>query len=484
MSTTALAPATGTVAPVVRAVIPGLGQGATQGWRRLLTSVTATATGARDLEGPWLDANATVDLPPGALVLAVDRYPDRWEITAHRADTHGLAAIAAWTRRSPLGRREATRLRALLTEASPRHTARTLIAPNRDDSTCNTCQSAVPAGLGWIHHTPTGPVPVCASCPPRPRANHRPGRCARCGGWVAAREGTVVLVGAPAPARGAGRHRPLHTVCPQDPKPGPPLTADAWCTDCRTLVPAGTGYWKSGPHHSPGDCTQPDDGLPRWILHVPAGEPAWKTGSVRRIRHTPRPGEPLLPPDMPGGRILTDTGLMTVLGHVLDLRTTAKGRTLALVRAATWIEAAPLLGEELEAALTARPDGGTFLAREVIERIHGDRGWVAEITGHDPRHGLARTFLTSQTDYDEADRRGHSGVMDAWTMRPRRIYEVSRPVGPPARNWRDLRRLHGQRTRVTEEKRYFARVNADGDIVRISMEEVEAWLSVALEWMS
>ncbi|ATM24664.1 hypothetical protein SMD44_p10165 (plasmid) [Streptomyces alboflavus] len=175
---------------------------------------------------------------------------------------------------------------------------------------------------------------------------------------------------------------------------------------------------------------------------------------------------------------------MTVLARILDLRTTRRGRTLALVRPATWSEAVPLLAEETELALAARPDGGTFLARAVIERVCGDTGWVAEITGHDARHGLARTFLRPQTDYDQAEAHGHHGVLDAWTLRPRRVYELSRPVGPAPKNWRSIRRSLGLRARVTAEQRAFVRVDAEGDIIEITRQEVEAWLGVALEWMS
>ncbi|MGX8910258.1 hypothetical protein ACR820_34415 [Streptomyces netropsis] len=58
-----------------------------------------------------------------------------------------------------------------------------------------------------------------------------------------------------------------------------------------------------------------------------------------------------------------------------------------------------------------------------------------------PRQGLACQFLRPQTDYDNADACGHTGVLDAWALRPRRVYEVSRPVGPPAKNWREIRRM-------------------------------------------
>ncbi|MFF4534261.1 hypothetical protein ACFY1P_33940 [Streptomyces sp. NPDC001407] len=484
-ATTTAAQTTATPAPVARTLIPAHGPGAAGGWRRLLTAVPAHASSTRDLEGDWLDAGATVQLPVGALVVAVDHHhgPDRWEITALRAHAEGLHEVARWTRRSPLGRRETIRLRALLDPAAAHHTARTLTTPNRDSGTCRRCGHDLPSGTGLVHHTPSGTVLVCRTCPARPArlpVNIRPGRCAVCSGWVAAKDGIAVLIGN---STGDGRYQPVHRVCPEHPLPGPPLTADAWCLDCHTPVPAGTGYWLRGPHHAPGTCTPPPDGLPRWIITIPHNDTPWTTGTVRRIHHTPRPGEPHLPEGLPGGRIIADTGHMTVLAHVLDLRTTQRGRTLALVRAATWTEAAPLLAAELDTALKAQPDGGTFLARAVIERLHGDRGWVAEITGHDPRHGLARHFLRPQTDYDNADAHGHTGVLDAWTLRPRRVYEVSRPIGPPAKNWRDIRRTN-PRARVTEEHRAFVRVTADGDIVEITREEAQAWPSAALEWMS
>ncbi|MFI8932534.1 hypothetical protein ACIG3E_33340 [Streptomyces sp. NPDC053474] len=477
--------------PTVRAAVPALGAGAAGGWRRLLTAIAPTATGAHGLEGPWLPAGATAAIPAGALIVAVDHHPGppRWDITALRATTPSddssdgdgvLIEAAHFSRRSPLGRREITALRRLLAPGAHQHTARLLTAPNRKPGRCRHCDRPVATGQGLVRYTPTGSVLLCAACPDRPRqllANLTAGRCAVCSGWVAARTGTAHLV--------HDRYQPAHHTCPDQVLPGPPLRADAWCKECRTPVKAGTGYWQRGPHHAPGTCPTPADGLPRWVVPVPARQAAaWHEGQIRRIHHTPRPGEPLLPEGLPGGRILAESGHMSVLAHVLALRTTRRGRTLALVRAATWPEAVPQLAAEVELALAARPDGATFLARAVIERICGDRGWVAEITGHDPRYGLSRTFLRPQSDYDQADARGHRGIFDAWTLRPRRVYELSRPIGPARSDWRRVRRTWGPDARVTNEERAFVRVNADGDIIEITREEVEAWLSTALEWMS
>ncbi|MET9779076.1 hypothetical protein ABZ023_33320 [Streptomyces sp. NPDC006367] len=470
-------------APSVPADIPGPAPGAMSGWRLMITAISTRARVVRDLDGMWLTPGARTVLSDGALVLAVDIHdaPRRWTITALRVTPDGTEEAGRWQRRSPLGPREINALRALLAGDAAGHMVRVLAEPNPAPAVCRACGQALPTGQGLAHRTPAGHVTTCRPCPVPPfGVNPDAGRCADCSGWVSAGEGLL------APAPGApGRYRPVHRACPDQPLPGPPLRAATWCLECRTTIPAGTGYWDHGPHHTPGHCALPVDGLPRWSVRVPARESTdWMPGQVRRIQHTPAAGEPALPEGLPGGRILADTGHMTVLTHVLDTRTTRNGATLALVRAATWMEAAPLLAAELDQALATRPDGGTFLARAVVERICGDRGWVAEITGHDPRHGLARKFLRPQTDYDQADAHGHRGVLDAWTLRPRRVYEVSRPLGPPAKDWRSVRSRLGRRARVTAEHRAFVRVTAEGDIVEITEKEVQAWLAAALEWMS
>ncbi|MER8118977.1 hypothetical protein [Streptomyces sp. NPDC094031] len=469
-------------APSALADIPASAPGAASGWRLVVTAVPAHARAVRDLDGLWLAPGARAALPDGALVLAVDVHdaPRRWSITALHATPGGLEEAGRWERRSPLGAREITALRTLLAGDAADHTMRVLAEPNRAPADCTACGRALPVGRGLAHRTPAGHVTTCRPCPVPPfGVNPDAGRCARCSGWVTAADGQIT----PAP-EAPGRYRPVHRACPETPLPGPPVRAATWCVECRTTVPAGTGYWDRGPHHAPGHCALPADGLPRWSVRVPAHEVTdWAPGQVRRTRHTPAAGEPSLDEGLPGGRILADTGYMSVLAHVLDTRTTGRS-TLALVRAATWMEAAPLLAAELDQALATRPDGGTFLARAVVERIYGDTGWVAEITGHDPRHGLAREFLRPQTDYDEADACGHRGVLDAWTLRPRRVYEVSRPLGPPAKNWRAVRSRLGRSARVTAEHRSFVRVTAEGDIVEITEEEVQAWLAAALEWMS
>lgn len=85
--------------------------------------------------------------------------------------------------------------------------------------------------------------------------------------------------------------------------------------------------------------------------------------------------------------------------------------------------------------------------------------WVAEITGADPRYGLARQFLKPKIDHTHANSAGTRGVYACYTLESGRVYEV--------RAWRSWR----------TEDRYFCRVSDDGDIIRITRDEVDAWLS-------
>lgn len=91
----------------------------------------------------------------------------------------------------------------------------------------------------------------------------------------------------------------------------------------------------------------------------------------------------------------------------------------------------------------------------------GDRRlpWVAEITGTDPRFGLAREFLPRKLDCRDANRTGERGVTCWWTLESGRLYQV--------------------RYRVTWSKwvtRYVT-VTQDGDITGITGQEALAWAS-------
>lgn len=85
--------------------------------------------------------------------------------------------------------------------------------------------------------------------------------------------------------------------------------------------------------------------------------------------------------------------------------------------------------------------------------------WVAEITGTDPRYGLAREFLVPRRDYRDASRSGERGVRCWWTLESGRLYQA--------------------RCRVTWDRwvtRYLT-VTPEGDIADVSEQEATAWAS-------
>lgn len=99
--------------------------------------------------------------------------------------------------------------------------------------------------------------------------------------------------------------------------------------------------------------------------------------------------------------------------------------------------------------------------REHARRIlsPGARPWVAHITGTDPRHGLARTFLHGLKDYRDANGSGSRGVYLTFVLYPGRVYEVNE-----LQSW-------------TRWRRFFCRVEA-GKVVEMTAAEVAARLAV------
>ncbi len=97
-----------------------------------------------------------------------------------------------------------------------------------------------------------------------------------------------------------------------------------------------------------------------------------------------------------------------------------------------------------------------FLTRMFLGAIPS-RAWVAEITGFSPRYGYERVFVQRKTDYTHANSKATRGVIAIFVLKENRIYEVSDP-----RSWK-------------RTERYFCRVE-DGEIVRMSKEEVDEWL--------
>lgn len=84
----------------------------------------------------------------------------------------------------------------------------------------------------------------------------------------------------------------------------------------------------------------------------------------------------------------------------------------------------------------------TTLRIEVDGHFHGSsdvpRPWVAQITGIDPRYGLARTFVDQLRDYAGAKRScaGRlNGVVACFPLRDGNLYEVSRLRGSKSKRY-------------------------------------------------
>ncbi|MFA7121499.1 MAG: hypothetical protein WC277_08445 [Bacilli bacterium] len=84
--------------------------------------------------------------------------------------------------------------------------------------------------------------------------------------------------------------------------------------------------------------------------------------------------------------------------------------------------------------------------------------WVAEIVGTDAKYGYARRFLRGDYDYSHANAKGTRGIFVWFLLESGRVYDVKSPF-----SW-------------SRTERYFCRVTSDGDIEKISQEDVEAWL--------
>lgn len=82
-------------------------------------------------------------------------------------------------------------------------------------------------------------------------------------------------------------------------------------------------------------------------------------------------------------------------------------------------------------------------------------GWVAEITGYDPKYKYQRKFIKCKKDYSKANMRGSRGLYAEYILESGRIYEVKSQV-----SWKRF-------------ERYFCQVTNEGDVKRITIEEVD-----------
>lgn len=62
-----------------------------------------------------------------------------------------------------------------------------------------------------------------------------------------------------------------------------------------------------------------------------------------------------------------------------------------------------------------------------LEQIGGSKPWVAEITGRDPKYGLARSFLAGSRDYSRSNRPGTRGIYTTYVLEPGKVYEINDP---------------------------------------------------------
>lgn len=91
---------------------------------------------------------------------------------------------------------------------------------------------------------------------------------------------------------------------------------------------------------------------------------------------------------------------------------------------------------------------------------YGGQPWVARLTGFDPVYQFRREFLRGTYDYSRAFKSRRRGVYLYFAVPPG-IYDV----------WEN---------HYTRGFRYFARVTDDGDVIKISREEVIACLNASL----
>ena len=102
------------------------------------------------------------------------------------------------------------------------------------------------------------------------------------------------------------------------------------------------------------------------------------------------------------------------------------------------------------------------MMRDAIRQESTPVGWVARITGRDPKHGLAREFLRGSVSFrDVEDELGARGVYRWFELEEGALFEVNAPL-----SW-------------TSADRYFCR-SERGRVVRMTREEIDAALPAAL----
>lgn len=87
-------------------------------------------------------------------------------------------------------------------------------------------------------------------------------------------------------------------------------------------------------------------------------------------------------------------------------------------------------------------------------KLNGKAPWVAKITGLTENGKFSRNFLRGSTDYTYANNSGSRGIYRWYHLRSGRVYEIAN-----RQSWKEM-------------ERYFCCVTEDGEIVRMTGQEV------------
>jgi len=99
-----------------------------------------------------------------------------------------------------------------------------------------------------------------------------------------------------------------------------------------------------------------------------------------------------------------------------------------------------------------------FFYRKIAGIPYPSSSWVAEITGLDEKYKYKRKFLPAKKDYRDANKNASEGVTAEYILASGHIYEVKHSI-----------------TRYQAE-RYFCTVSDNGEILKLTEQEVIDWL--------
>lgn len=103
-----------------------------------------------------------------------------------------------------------------------------------------------------------------------------------------------------------------------------------------------------------------------------------------------------------------------------------------------------------------------FFHEKILDEYYIPSSWVAELIDFDVKYKFKRKFLPAKKDYCRANRTASEGVRSEYILESHHIYDVKRSV-----------------TKYRDE-RYFCTVNNEGEIKKLSEQEVIDWLNNTL----